>query len=341
MTSDAPATFAERDRLQRWIAAIGLVQAADDNARLDTPETNALALIGAHSACESLLGLLYGKRRYKRNEDVPLPALVADVDKMIGLDPDLADDLDAMHRMRNGFVHASNTVHANEAARAISAARRLLYVVAERSVPGVPLPSGHGVASAVATIVGVEAVGMWLRHAEELLAQGRLKLAADGCARALDSALARTRPRLHHRGTMSNRIRFTDLRRIAAGLGNNLDRGMAEFAEDLSAWVLPVALGLSPVAYEHLRSTIGQTRPVDLRGKPVPVVRPAAPPTEPAVRSAIGTTSAIVFRLWAAGNLRAWDQDAKLVELAQEFLRDPRGIAAGEIPPRPAPDRPG
>lgn len=183
MTSEAPVTFAERDRLQRWIAGIGLAQAAEDIARLDTPEANALALIGAHSACESLLGLLYGKRRYKRSEDVPLPTLIADVDKQIGLDPDLADDPDAMHRMRNGFVHASNTVHANEAARAIAAARRLLDIVAERSVPGVPLASGHGVASAVAAIVEVEALGMWLRHADEMLAAGRLELAADGCAR--------------------------------------------------------------------------------------------------------------------------------------------------------------
>ncbi len=37
-----------------------------------------MALLSAHAAAETLLGLIVGHRNYKRNEDIPFPSLVQD-----------------------------------------------------------------------------------------------------------------------------------------------------------------------------------------------------------------------------------------------------------------------
>lgn len=42
--------------------AVDLTSAAEDVVRADSPEANAMALLGAHAACEALLGLLATRR---------------------------------------------------------------------------------------------------------------------------------------------------------------------------------------------------------------------------------------------------------------------------------------
>jgi len=94
-----------------------------------------------------------------------------------------------MHRARNRFVHAGQTVGAMELDGAIEAA----HALAEH----VPLPGNKrlvGVATVVADIIEIEAIGMWLRHADEMRRAGRLRLSADGIARAMDATLDRTVP---------------------------------------------------------------------------------------------------------------------------------------------------
>jgi uncharacterized protein YutE (UPF0331/DUF86 family) len=144
--------FDERRRLRRWLAAVGLTTAAEDAARVDTPETNAMALLGADAACETLLGLLAGVRRYKQGDEVSFPRLLTAAGAKVTIEADLGDDLDAMHRIRNAFVHASNTVAANETAHAISNARRLLDIVPSTVPAAAGLAASAGLGSAVAAI---------------------------------------------------------------------------------------------------------------------------------------------------------------------------------------------
>jgi len=191
-----PVGLNERLRLRRWLAAVGLTTTAEDAARVDTAETNAIALLGAHAACEALLGLLAGVRRHRPGDEVAFGRLVESAAAKVTLGPGLADDLDAMHRIRNDFVHASNTVAADEAARAVSNARRLMELVPASLGASWNLPAGAGLGTAVAKVIDVEVVGMWLRHADQMLREGRPQLAADGLARALHRALHRTDPGL-------------------------------------------------------------------------------------------------------------------------------------------------
>lgn len=327
-----PTSLDDRLRLQRWIAAVGLTAVAEEAGRADTRETNAMALLGGHAACETLLGLLVGTREDRRNQEVAFSQLVKDADGAVtgGLGQDLIADLRAIHRMRNAFVHASNAVHADEAARATSAARRLLDAAAAHLPETPAVPWGAGIATAIANIIEVEAVGLWLRHADEMLAGGRVELAADGCARALDAALARTRPRLRHDRNLSSNVSRRELRTLSAGGGTDrLDSEIASRIEGLDAWVLSLALGLQPATYSDIRAIVGSELPADLGGAPRPVMRPSNTPDQDDVRRALSTVSEAIFRLWATGTLRAAEYDEKLVELAQPFLADPSGYATG------------
>ena len=192
----APTPARQRRRLQRWVAAIALIDAADRSAKTDTPETNAIALLSAHAAAETLLALIVGHRNEKRNEDIPFPKLVQDAADALkrrrgrAMAHDLLDDLDAIHRARNGFVHAANAVHATVVDQAIGASRELIEHIPGRSA------KASGVAGAVADIIDVKYVSMWLQHAEDMLREGRVQHAADGLAHALDGAIHRTTPRL-------------------------------------------------------------------------------------------------------------------------------------------------
>lgn len=55
-----PASSRQRRKLYRWVAAVGMLATAEDQRGADVPETNAVALLAAHAACESMLGLIVG-----------------------------------------------------------------------------------------------------------------------------------------------------------------------------------------------------------------------------------------------------------------------------------------
>jgi hypothetical protein len=338
-----PTPARQRRRLQRWIAAIALIGSAERSARSDTPETNATALLSAHAAAETLLGLIVGHRNDSRNEDIPFPQLVRDaVDALKrrrarALPQDLLDDLGAMHRARNGFVHAASAVHASEVERAIGSARELAEHIPGRSA------KASGITEAVADIiVDVEYVSMWMRHAEAMLRSGRVRLAADGLARALDGAINRTHPRLvdRHDRRLSRDEQMREFRRRSlGGPGPPSQERLALAIEGLSDWVVPLALGLPPSGYAATRAAIGYESRMDTSGAPVPVDRPKEEPTADDVRRAAGTVSVMIFELWATGTLVAGRRDEEAIRLAQPFLADPCGTAAGERASSPPPDR--
>jgi hypothetical protein len=320
-----PVALDERLRLRRWLAAVGLTTAAEDAARVDTPETNAIALLGAYSACETLLGLLAGVRRYKQGDEVSFPRLLTEAGAKVTIEADLGDDLDAMHRIRNAFVHASNTVAADETARAISNARRLMELVPFTVPAAANLSASGGLGSAVAAIVDVPAVGMWLRHADAMLAEGRVQLAADGLARALRSTLARTRPRLLPLPDPGRTQR--QLLRMVAAPGDNEMEIVTSEIEGLQEWVLPLALGLSPAAYDDLVGVIGKALPNLGGGPPVHVRRPRDVLIDDRrVRQAVSRTAEVIFRLWAMGSLRPSPVDEREVEQARSYLENPTDL---------------
>ena len=328
----------ERRQLRRWLAAVGLTTAAEEAARVDTAETNAIALLSAHTACEVLIGLLAGVRPYKLNDDPRFDDLMKSAaDNAGSFDSGLTDHLRAMHRVRNGFVHASNTVAADEAARAISNARRLMELVPASFGASWTLPEGAGVGSAVAEIIAIEAVAAWLRFADQILRLQPLRpdLAADGLARALDSALSRTRPPLlpgHWFSVGSHRVGFNryanapadralqELDRWASEMDRRAD-AMDKRTAGLFAWVLPLALGTSPIAYQRLREIIGWAYDETMGLGPGKVFRETeSPPSQDAVRQAISQTSEIIFRLWAIGSLESQSGDEKIVEAIRAFI---------------------
>jgi hypothetical protein len=324
----------------RWLAAVGLTATAEDIARVDTAETNAMALLGAHAACEALLGLLAGVQRHTGPKEVFFWQLLEEAKKKVNtpkakvrIEPDMADDLDAMHQIRNAFVHASNTVSAVEAERAISNARRLLELVPAKLAVPWRLPAGAGLGTAVAEVISVEAVGMWLRHADDMQRQrrDRPELATDGLARALDAALIRTHPAVLN--DESSRGVQRNLLYIAATGGRNWEAEETQAQIDrLYQWVLPLALGTSPVAYQRLRDVVGRAEVLAAGVGPCRVFRPeGAVPSMEAVRGATSQTAEIIFRLWAMGSLEPRHGDDQMVAAAQSFIANPSGPAAGEL----------
>jgi hypothetical protein len=317
--------FDQRRRLRRWLAAVGLTTAAEDAARVDTPETNAMALLGAYAACETLLGLLAGVRRYKQGDEVSFPRLLTAARAKVTIEADLGDDLDAMHRIRNAFVHASNTVAADEVERAISNARRLLDLVPSTVPAAAHLAPSEGLGSAVAMIIDVPAVGMWLRHADSMLAEGRTELAADGLARALRAALARTRPRLLPLPDPGRTQR--QLLRGGLAPGDNEMELVTSEIEGLQKWMLPLALGLSPATYDDLVAAIGEALPNFGGGPPVHVQRPHNVVLDDRrARQALSRTAEVIFRLYAMGSLRRSPVDEQEVEQARSYLENPTDL---------------
>jgi hypothetical protein len=346
-----PVGLNERLSLSRWLAAVGLTGAAEDAARVDTPETNAMALLGGHAACEALLGLLAGVERLQAGKDIYFWQLLDQAKRKVNtaraktkIGPDLSDHLVAMNGARNGFVHAGTTVAAGEAARATSNARRLMELVPANLGASWTLPDGAGLGTAVAVIIGVEAVGIWLRFADEMqrLQPDRPDLAADGLAHALDSALMRTRPKILRDPwpgpwTRSLLNRIADRPdRVAKALDQRVDAmdqradRMDQRVEGLSEWVLPLALGTSPIAYQRLREVIGWAHLEAVGLGPGGVSRVSETPlSRDAVRGANSQTAEIIFRLWAMGSLEDLPSDDKTVEAARALIAQLRGTVAG------------
>jgi hypothetical protein len=334
MTQAALSTSTQRRRLYRWVAAVGLLAAAEDQRGADVPETNAMGLIGAHAACEAMLGLMIGPLPYARGQPAderyfPVLLELAAAKAHPRLSQSLRGDLMTMHHARNGFVHGGQSVDASELDRAIDAA----HALAEH----VPLP-GHGrlvgTSTVVADIIQIEAVGMWLRHADEMRRAGRRRLSADGIARALDAALDRTVPRVRTRTGVTTMRNLREMKEISAGRGIDHDlRTTTQAIDSLTRWVFPLALGMPPATIEYVRSVVGRERGVDIGGRPQPIQRPSDhAPSLDDLRRATAIVNRIILRLWAMGSLEAHRGDDALVALAQDFLANPRGLSAGMSP---------
>jgi hypothetical protein len=308
-----------------------MLATAEDQRGADTPETNAMGLMGAHAASEAMLGLIVGPLPYDKKEPPDerfFPSLLrlAASAAQPPLSQTLRGELMTMHGVRNGFVHGGTTVDAAELDRAIDAT----HALAEH----VPLP-GHtqlvGVPTVVADIIQIEAIGMWLRHADEQRVKGRLRLSADGIARALEAAIDRTVPRVRSGTGTSSFMQVTrDLRAISQGRGFDPNERAVLFAIDqLTEWVYPMALGTPPATLSYIRSIVGTESRVDVGAHPRPVTRPTdAEPALADLRRASSLVSRIILRLHVMRGIAPGREDDKLAAAARDFLKDPHGPAA-------------
>lgn len=100
--------------------------------------------------------------------------------------------------------------------------------------------------------------------------------------------------------------------------------------DSLTRWVYPMALGTPPATIAYVRSVVGEEAFVDVGGHPRPVRRPSDDdPSGADLRRASTIVSRIILRLWAMGSLEAGRRDPELVALAQDFIANPSGNAAG------------
>lgn len=303
MTAAPPLPFEDRSRLQRWVAAVGLLVAAEEAASTDVPESNAIGVLAAEAACEAMLGLLIGVYEQppmdKQGREASFSALLDRVLELgVQVPPVLVADLRVTHRTRNGFVHAGMAIDHLEVERSVAAAHALSELVA---MPGERPMSG--IATLVADIVEIEAIGLWLRHADLMARRGQLRLAADAMARALDAALDRTVPRIRRRTGQSSFATVQELRRLGSGAG--FDRSRQELVDGidgLTRWVYPMALGVAPSTLDFVRSVIGEEEPYDFGGHMRPVRRPSDQAlAEQHYRRAAAVVSRILLRLWVIG----------------------------------------
>ncbi|MEW6225998.1 MAG: hypothetical protein AB1627_15340 [Chloroflexota bacterium] len=320
-------TALERRRVERWVAAVALIVAAEEHASIDVPELNALGHMAAHAACEALLGLAVGVLQarphppgtvVKRGSREPgFPELLDEAKAAADppFDPQVLQDLRVMHSARNGFVHGGQAIDHAELERAIAAA----HMLSER----VPMPGSRpvvGVASAVADIIEVEAVGLWLRRYDEQRAAGGRLAACDALAYALDATLDRTVPRLRHdssRELQSPGQVSRELQRLAASGVFDTDRkAMAKAIDSLNDWLFPLAIGTPPQQLAFVRSVVGRVGREDRGGYPSSVYAATIEgPSEADLRRAAGIVVRIVLRLFAIGSLAARQRDAEIVEL--------------------------
>lgn len=306
--------------IQRWLTALGLLLAAEEQARVETAVSDAIAVVTAAAAAEGALGIIAGSRADKKGNDRFEDILAAALARAEATAPPgiplhhLVDRLRAVQRTRSGALHVGTRVHHSEAERASKAARELFELLP--SLSGVPaLPAG-GIATAVANLIGIDAVGVWLRFADDRVVAGDVPNAADAAARALDAVLTRTRPLPPTEiRPASRREELRDVWRTMSYVEERIKR--------IETWVIPFVIGLHPAAYQALRRTIGETVPEDLGGHPARVARSATPDL-PSVRRALETVTEIVWRLSSSSTLAAFERDDVIVEHAQEFIAKQR-----------------
>ncbi len=293
--------------LARWLAIAGLIAGADQLAARKSWPSTALALASAMAAAEAILGLIAtsgGRPPGDRAAFEDLLNLAAEAlrDRGKDLDPELRARLTRTQRQRNLAMHVGTDPSPQGAARAVETVKELrdlaLSLSDELSAFG-----ANGPVRAVAGMVGIPAIAERLVAAADALEGHRTIDALDAAAVALDIALSRVTPPLRPlAGSVLSRLQFE------AEHDGVLD-GLDERSDRLEAWVLALALGLSPVVLARLQRTLGTVTwwggPV---GHPGVERRPSVETTESAASAATLEVADIIFRLWQDDALRRGDQ---------------------------------
>jgi hypothetical protein len=139
-------------------------------------------------------------------------------------------------------------------------------------------------------------VAQFLREADEAARADEWRNAGDAAAKALYLALRQTRPAI---GRPPIR-----LRRVSAGrddLSGYLEPITAQI-DALSAWVVPMALGLRPAVYAEMQRVLGEAHEyMDNSIRVLPMTD--EPITNQEIRSALDELGLVIVRLWLSSTM--------------------------------------
>jgi len=214
--------------------------------------------------------------------------------------PDVVNQLNASHMLRNAVVHRGAVAPSNEARTSISATRRLFDLLPAVATYFKALPDGAGLAGAVAEMLDAPDVAEQLRAGEDAVRTERPTEAANAVARALGLALSRAHPRL---GRADSGTEIAFLRFKAEGVDDrivDLLSATDERLADVEAWTIGAVLGIPPSDFARLRTIAGRwVRFVDSTADRVDHDREA---TLADASWAVRTVAEVIYRLHETGS---------------------------------------
>ena len=280
----------------QWISAVGLALQAEDVARGATTVDRATALIIADTAAEAGLALI------SSFVTDPLPhtdygTYLARARKRGRLPEHVVLELQAVHRLRNGALHQGAQVAADDAHRATLIARHLLDVYVPRVLrTSRSLGWGSGIADAVAALlVAHDPLCFRLQQAASSLRRHDDVAALQHVAATLHLARIYAHPALPSPPILDvEGVVHFDVRPTGEG-----------WRRSVEAWLVPIALGLTPASYSRLVADLPALTFIPGSGERGGrfAFRPfTASPG--AARRSLETVSLLVLRLWISDSLR-------------------------------------
>lgn len=289
----------------RWLAGLGLLQTAESWLRLDADVSAAAALIAADASSETFLSLIgAGSSLPVKNKTLPnREELIARANDMLGqakssIEAGHLADLRSTHSLRNHVVHHGARAGNTEAARACAAARVLGELLPMVGAAPTVVASGGGVASAVAEVVHVPDVSDELRIGDQAFIAGDEGAVADAAGYALWRLLALTSPPLRVTSQTSLPSAQPDYRdKVGKQMVRDIG-GVREQLDELRAWVVAPALGITPAAFTRLIAVVGWYSAFDTGSPRGDEVRRKEPTSMADARWALEQVAEVAFRLW-------------------------------------------
>jgi hypothetical protein len=285
------------ETVRRWLVAVQLLVRGEEAASRGTAVDESIALILADDASEALLSLLASHSGVtpSRAFDTLVNQAIATVKEAgVGFPPGLSVTLKTAHEARNGAMHHGLS---NPSASAIQAARRLMDLMPRVSGTYAHIPPGVGLLGAVAALIApAREVAHVLREADAAARANAWRNAGDAGAKALYLALSQTKPAIQ-----PPRKRFIRPSVGADDLSGYLEPLTGQI-DALSAWVIPMALGLRPAIYSEMRRVLGEAHEyMDNSIRVSPITE--EPISDQEIRTALDELAMVIVRLWLSGTL--------------------------------------
>jgi hypothetical protein len=300
------ATTAAPIALVRWLAGLGLLQAAEFWSRGDADVSAASALIAADAASETLLSLL-GEASSRQVK--PLPSREELIQRaqevLIGagasIAPSILTDLRSTHALRNNVVHHGARAGNADTVRACAVARGLLDLMPVVHPATTSLPAGAGVASAVAGVLRLSDVSDELRRGDQEVIAGDAGKVADAACIALGRLLHFTTPPLRLKSRQHLFGARADPRdQFGSQVIKDIDQVRGQ-VDELRPWIVGQALGLSPAEYARVSDITGYYTLYATWPTPTDDVSRSTPPSMADARWALERVAEMTFRLWSSG----------------------------------------
>lgn len=282
--------------IRQWVSATGLALQAEDAARGATSVDRSTALILADTAAEAGLALISSFLAE------PLPntdygTYLSRARRRGRLPESVVLELQAVHKLRNGALHQGAEVGPDDVSRATTIARNLLDAYVPRVLRQArALHHGAGIPDAVAALlVAHDPISFRLQSAAIALRRRDDAEASRHVAAALHLARMYARPRLPAPPAL-------DIEGIV-----HFDHrpGGQAWQRSVEAWLVPIALGLTPAAYTRMLADLPTVTYVpgsgDRGGR---FGFGTSAPRPGSARQALETVSILVLRLWLRDSLR-------------------------------------